>query len=288
MDMMVNTSVMKPELFSHEQHVASPRPTTTSITLTDDSGTSGSDGTLTDDDSEHISVHELSRCASHVQRLLKRITSLQQSFEPATASSSQSCPKHRVHKLYRRFCRRFESEMDTNKSGSDRSTMPLPEFLPPSHASTDATLREPGPETTAVISRSLPEPINSHSFPLRMEPSNRQKLSVDIPSPLLHLQTSHASNSKQFDSPPQLNKDYDYHVSRIPVTIARSDISSRGTSREGNQSATEDDEKQTPQANGEPQRTKTGRISKAKKGLKVHSCECGKVPTLVPIPTPLC
>ncbi|KAH7366623.1 hypothetical protein BKA66DRAFT_573287 [Pyrenochaeta sp. MPI-SDFR-AT-0127] len=76
-----------------------------------DSEASETDATTTDDEDERLSVEELAKCAKHVQKLLRRITLLQKGFE-----SNQKTTQHRkkrVHKMYQRFCRNFETEIIT-------------------------------------------------------------------------------------------------------------------------------------------------------------------------------
>lgn len=82
---------------------------TIDLSMGGDSETTESDATITDDEDEHLSLEELAKCARHVQKLLRRITLLQHSFE----SSQQSVlhKKKRVHQMYRRFCRKFETEI---------------------------------------------------------------------------------------------------------------------------------------------------------------------------------
>ncbi|KAF2133362.1 hypothetical protein P153DRAFT_353730 [Dothidotthia symphoricarpi CBS 119687] len=91
--------------------------------------TSDSDDATTDDEGEHLTMVELSQCVEHVQKLLQRISVLQQTFE-ATQSTSH-CPKNRVYKHYRRFCRKFESEMMPTKSANPPTPLPHSKIIPP-------------------------------------------------------------------------------------------------------------------------------------------------------------
>jgi hypothetical protein len=99
--------------------------------LTDDSEMSDSESTVTDEEAEHLTLDELSQCAKHVQKLLKKISTLQETFE--TTKPARRLPKTRVHKLYRRFCLKFESQV-TPRAGVtvQDSLLPLPAFVPPS------------------------------------------------------------------------------------------------------------------------------------------------------------
>ncbi|OAL51615.1 hypothetical protein IQ07DRAFT_678787 [Pyrenochaeta sp. DS3sAY3a] len=95
-----------------------------------DSDTSDSDATITDDEDTHLSIEELTKCAKHVQTLLKRITLLQQTFE-STKKAKPHRKKH-VHKIYRRFCRKFDSSIGVDRliqrvdsSKKDIPSMPM-------------------------------------------------------------------------------------------------------------------------------------------------------------------
>jgi hypothetical protein len=101
--------------------------------LTDDSETSDSDGTVTDEDAERLTAEDLAKCAKHVQKLLKRISALQQTFEATKPKPHQR--KSRVHKIYRRFCRKFETDVLSQTSTDIRPSLPLPAFEPPSKTS---------------------------------------------------------------------------------------------------------------------------------------------------------
>jgi hypothetical protein len=77
---------------------------------TPDSDTSDSDATATDEEDEHLSIAELTQAAKHIQKLLKRITVLQHSFANGNQPSSVH-KKRRVHKMYQRFCRKWEESV---------------------------------------------------------------------------------------------------------------------------------------------------------------------------------
>ena len=248
-DLMVNASNSEPRSIPPGQNPASPRLSANFTTFTDGSETSGSDGTTTDDENDHISAHELTQCAGHVQKLLKRINSLQHTLEDATLTHAY--PRHRVQKLYRRFCRKFESGMVASNSGTGTSIAPLPEFVPPSRVSTGATTtmdHRPG-----MLANSSYLHGAASNLPVQLQEGNQ-------------LANIH-----------RLNNYGDQSRSQLAGNKARSDVPSRGSSKESFQTAAAEDDNQNYQGSGEIHRTKTGRISKAKKGLKVHSCECGKV-----------
>jgi hypothetical protein len=90
------------------ENLSQSRTNTITIDLSavDDSDTSDTDATMADDDiEERISTEQLAKAAEHVKKLLKRITVLQNSFN----SDQKTYRKRHVHKMYQRFCRKFES-----------------------------------------------------------------------------------------------------------------------------------------------------------------------------------
>ncbi|KAF2652587.1 hypothetical protein K491DRAFT_718811 [Lophiostoma macrostomum CBS 122681] len=99
---------------------------------TDDSETSESDDTSTDADDENLTTEDLSKCAKHVQKLLRRISSLQHSLDTQKTPQASRYPKKKVHKLYRRFCRKFEEEMVSVTATKSIISYPLPAFNPSS------------------------------------------------------------------------------------------------------------------------------------------------------------
>ncbi|ORY17268.1 hypothetical protein BCR34DRAFT_51250 [Clohesyomyces aquaticus] len=105
----------------------------------DDSETSDSDATVGNDDDEHLTAEDLDACARHVQKLLKKISTLQQDFE--AEQSTRRYPKRRVHKIYRRFCHKFETNILAQAERVKRPTIPLPQFRP---------LRIPNPQAESV------------------------------------------------------------------------------------------------------------------------------------------
>jgi hypothetical protein len=244
-DLMVNTSNADPRSIYPRPGPASPRPPASSTAFPDDSDMFGSDGTPSDDDNEHISTRELIKCAGHVQTLLSGIHALRRTLEDA--SSAQTFPRQKVHRLYRRFCRKFESEMAASNSGTTSSAA-LPDYAPLPKPSMDAGTTE-RPEATVEPSYSA-------------EPAETRPDQTQHPD-----QTEHLHHFHHYEDPTN---------TQLPGMKAHSDAPSRGSSKESSRLATAEDDSQAYQGSGEVHRTKTGRISKAKKGLKVHSCECGK------------
>jgi hypothetical protein len=104
-ELMANTQGMKlPPLERHPK--IQVKTITVDLSTVDDSDTSDSNATMTDDENEdHISTEELARAANHVKRLLQRIMMLQKSLAP----DQKTHRKRHVHKMYQRFCRKFES-----------------------------------------------------------------------------------------------------------------------------------------------------------------------------------
>jgi hypothetical protein len=76
----------------------------------------------------HVSVEDLVKCTRHVQSLLKRINSLQHAFEESQPQTIRHSRK--LHKLYMRFCQKFES--DVLKRKVNTTPRPLPRFSLPS------------------------------------------------------------------------------------------------------------------------------------------------------------
>lgn len=371
-----STSVAPEE--ANQSGAANSGPTAMATPLSDDSGTSDSDDTVTDDEGEHLTVEELTKCANHVQKLLKRITVLQQSFEAATAQSTGHYPKHRVSKLYRRFCRKFESEIVLRKAADAAATAPLQEFVPPSKAWSGMRGESERTEKMLPSIRSFTQadfyakspplfsplgPVTLNSQPVREgEPASRIKSdgraqgnarshSAQLapsdegtanrdpsvftfnPAKSLHIRTnsdsprqsnvprssgsfsrfgeiqfpiqwprSSLSNGWQDPTRPSIQtNEHEQKNSSIPMLQARTPTTDIGVkpesgsalerpshatsesppslegTEEDNQSGSEMNGDQTPVEGMPIHYTKTGRISKAKKGLKVHTCQCGKV-----------
>ncbi|KAI4622313.1 hypothetical protein J4E83_005055 [Alternaria metachromatica] len=89
---------------------------TIDLSTADDSDTSDSDATMSgDDNEEQISTEELAKAADHVKKLLKRITMLQKSF----GVDKKKYRKRHVHKMYQRFCRKFESGIKPSMKEAD-------------------------------------------------------------------------------------------------------------------------------------------------------------------------
>ncbi|XPS91691.1 hypothetical protein M3J09_001102 [Ascochyta lentis] len=73
------------------------------------SDTSESDLVSTDEEGEQLTAEELAKCASNVQKLLQQITRLQSNVD--NGNRRGILRKRRIHKLYRRFCHRFETDV---------------------------------------------------------------------------------------------------------------------------------------------------------------------------------
>jgi hypothetical protein len=74
-----------------------------------DSDSSDSEAILSDEEEEHMSPEELAKAAQYVQKMLARIELLIKSSE--VTQGSKPCRKRRVNKIYKRFCRRWESDI---------------------------------------------------------------------------------------------------------------------------------------------------------------------------------
>ena len=99
----------------------------------DDSDISESETAAVDDDDddedEHLSLGDLAKAAEHVEKLLRGITMLQQTFDGNRKT------RRRVHKMYQRFCHKFESGMKASQRDSlptlndTCNTQPLDEYV---------------------------------------------------------------------------------------------------------------------------------------------------------------
>jgi hypothetical protein len=138
MELMLGTQIATLPSLEKDQ-----RPTTNAVSLNipadDTSDTSESDATATDDEGEHLSIEELAKCAKHVERLLKRITRLQQSFE--NGQQTQQHRKRRVHKMYQRFRNKFESDSQV-VSPPHPPPPPLHQYIPPPPPQPSSTLSD--------------------------------------------------------------------------------------------------------------------------------------------------
>jgi len=106
---MFNAQTAKPPISERTEAQRSSSPVTSEPAATDDSESPESEGAMTDDDDEHLSLEELAKAAKHVQKLLKRITMLQKTYD--SSHQSKVHKKRRVHKIYQRFCRKWESNI---------------------------------------------------------------------------------------------------------------------------------------------------------------------------------
>jgi len=98
---------------------------TIDLSTADDSDASDSDATMSgDDNEEQISTEELAKAADHVKKLLKRITMLQKSFDV----DKKKHQKRRVHKMYQRFCRKFESGIKLPSAADFGKVAPFIDF----------------------------------------------------------------------------------------------------------------------------------------------------------------
>ncbi|KAI4932125.1 uncharacterized protein J4E92_004024 [Alternaria infectoria] len=124
LELMANAPVMElPPL----EKVPKLQPNTITIELstTNDSDTSDSDATMSgDDNEERISTEELAKAADHVKKLLKRITMLQKSFDV----DKKKHRKRHVHKMYQRFCRKFESGIKLPSAADFGKVAPFIDF----------------------------------------------------------------------------------------------------------------------------------------------------------------
>lgn len=249
--------------------------------LADTSETSDSDDTVIDDDGELLTVNEIARCATQAQKLLRRITVLQQSCETGNPQSNRQLPRNRVLKIYRRFCRKFESEMIVHEAAA-----PAPHLESPSHRFQLVKTQEPARDSQSQAqhqTRTLPDPSG-----LAREENRTAQPPFHYPEPQNNVGTDRPATEAQYPSAapawtisseplgPGSRPKLPPLISTLPVASQASpsnDIMSPGDEHDNKHSGTDGDHDMGPVVY-----TKTGRISKAKKGLKVHVCqECGRV-----------
>ena len=250
--------------------------------LADDSETSDSDDTVTDDDGEYLTINELTQCAHHVQKLLKRVALLQQSCH---SQSNRRLPRSRVLKAYRRFCRKFESEMIVHQAVTSPAVQ-LPTLVSPSHRFQLVHTQEPAREPRQLAqhtSRILPDPSRPATDrpippPIQPQPpfnSGLARINTDShyapPAPAWTISSEPLGPGSRPKLPPL--------ISTVPTASQASPANetlSPIDDQDGKHSGTDGDAEHGSQS-GPVVYTKTGRISKAKKGLKVHVCEeCGR------------
>ncbi|KAK7192080.1 C2H2 finger domain-containing protein [Paraphaeosphaeria sporulosa] len=250
------------------------------------SDSDNSDETVTDDD-EDLTINELARCVNRAQKFSKRITALQQA---GNAHSNGRFPRNRVLKLYRRFCRKFEVAMSAHESATPTVAPLKPVQYTHQHGQLvqpDEAARDPLPPTqqTPVT---LPDPsamaanrvVHSQSY------SQPHQNSTRTAGPAVEVQHAPAAPAWTISSeplgpgrrpqlPPLISP-----VSTVPRASRASptnDTMSPIDDHDARYSGTDGDGDHGSHEHGPVVYTKTGRISKAKKGLKVHVCEeCGR------------
>lgn len=235
-----------------------------------------SDETVTDDD-EDLTVRELAQCATHAEKLLKRITALKQSSE----SSRAPFPRNKVLKIYRRFCRQFESAM-LARPGATPMAAPLPNIPFPS---------EQTPRVEPHVTTHEEQPLVPHQshtptdrFANNQIQPQLQQNNTDAARPTAEGQFTHAPPAWTISSEPLgpgSRPKLPPLISATPRTSQASptnEIMSPCDEQDAKHSGTDGDAEHGSHEPGPVVYTKTGRISKAKKGLKVHVCEeCGRV-----------
>lgn len=267
----------KPSLF--DARTAQQAPSA----LADDSETPDTDDTVPDDDGELLTVHELAQCVNHVQKLLVRIANLHASCD---RQPHRRLPRSRVTKIYRRFCRKFESEMVVPQPAQSASVQ-LPALVSPSHrfqlVHTQDIVNESPRQPTQHTSRILPDPSRPttdrpvsasvqpqappNTAPIRLAPEAH----YPPPAPAWTISSEPLGSGSRPKLPPLIST-----VPSVSQPSPANDIISPLDDQDGKHSGTDGDGEHGSQ-NGPVVYTKTGRISKAKKGLKVHVCEeCGR------------
>ena len=124
MDLMLNMSSMQniPKVQADRISVE----TQTDTLLSDLSSASEDEPITTDEENnaDPVTAEDLAKCMQHVQSLVKRIGVLQSAVQKSQPKSCHS--RKRVHKLYKRFCRKVEAEVFPKFDKSAPVHFPLP------------------------------------------------------------------------------------------------------------------------------------------------------------------
>jgi hypothetical protein len=291
-DFLVNTPAPSQPMSVTKNQSWSARSISTSGPLSDDLETSGSENTISDDEDEHLTSKELAQYATHIQKFLKHIDVLQDTFKGPTERTSGRIPKQRVHKIYRRFCRKFESEMQNIRRDAGAPAAPFPGFQP-SKVQYPSQTQYPAisPRTAGVAS--TPQTGNTLSYDgtwsytfTPNEDHQRTEYNQNVARPVEnpHSEFPHTAHytalrANSFpEIPGQLTRNNVVIASAVHKANVQSEETSGEGSKEGSQGGTDRDIEPKARGSVGVHFTKTGRVSKAKKGLKVHACsECGKV-----------
>ncbi|KAL1606259.1 hypothetical protein SLS60_003661 [Paraconiothyrium brasiliense] len=251
------------------------------------SDSDNSDETVTDDD-EDLTVNELAHCATHVKKLLKRVTALQRSCEIGNGQARGRFPRNKVLKLYRRFCRKFESQLAGHTSATP-TVAPLPNVQFPYQYNQRVQPREATRDSHPQnhISGALPDPSGT--------PADQAALQTQLQSRQSSTHTARPAVEAQYASAPPAwiisseplgpgnRPKLPPLISSVPAVphashaSPTSEMMSPADDHDAKYSGTDGDGEHGSHETGPVVYTKTGRISKAKKGLKVHVCEeCGR------------
>ncbi|KAF2438423.1 hypothetical protein P171DRAFT_436911 [Karstenula rhodostoma CBS 690.94] len=250
------------------------------------SDSDNSDETVTDDD-EDLTINELAHCANHARKFLKRITTLQQT---GNVQSNARFPRNRVLKLYRRFCRKFEAAVSAPESATP-TVAPLPPtqytYQHNQRMQPHGTVRDPQPPTQ-LPPVTLPDPSATAANRVAHSQSHSQteQNSTRTARPAAEAQYALAAPAWTISSEPLgpgSRPKLPPLISSVPAaprashTSPTNDIMSPFDDHDARHSGTDGDGDHGSHETGPVVYTKTGRISKAKKGLKVHVCEeCGR------------
>ncbi|KAL5455555.1 hypothetical protein PMIN06_004385 [Paraphaeosphaeria minitans] len=252
----------------------------------DSDNSDNSDETVTDDD-EDLTVNELARCVNRAQKFSKRITALQQA---GTVHANRRFPRNRVLKLYRRFCREFGAAMSPHESATP-TVAPLPPtqyaYQHIQRVQPHEVARNPPPPTqqTPVT---LPDPSATAANRITHGQSHSQphQNSTRTVEPAVEMQHAPAAPAWTISSEPLgpgRRPQLPPLISPVPAVPRASHASPTNETmspiddHDARYSGTDGDGEHGSHEHGPVVYTKTGRISKAKKGLKVHVCEeCGR------------
>jgi len=123
--MMLNPSHMEPAKRLRKAQDTVPEQAKDVVFSTDESEMSESESVA---DADMVTHKDLAACADQVHKLLRKLSVLQKSL---STTQPPRVRRNRVHKLYRRFCHRFESNLGTQIAlvegiSKPTSQIPLP------------------------------------------------------------------------------------------------------------------------------------------------------------------
>lgn len=143
--------------------------------------TSDSEAVKSDEEGQHLTYDEFAPCAVHVQKLPRRIVMLQESLKSGQAVDRHR--KRRMHKVYQRFCQRFEASIiDPTSAPPTKSSPPIRNR---NSLSPDVTGRTQRPSHHRQQStRSVQSSQSTHRISRKDSQASRQPIISRVKSPV--------------------------------------------------------------------------------------------------------